>query len=304
MDDVTFSAPAQTQDRQIETAPLTRRNSRSRKGRIIVPAVLAFAASLLAVGAEGQAAYASSPTVRVATWNVLGKNSAAHIKAGTRALTHSSDVFGLQEMSSERKRAAAGRGASGFKMSTDRTAVPILYRASKYTLMSQGRRLAFAAGQHVEYSSRDHKRKLGPKWVTYVHLRDRSSKRTFWVVNTHMIVGAYNTAQETKSHPRRVRLYKKQEATVTKLTDSIRATGAAVYVTCDCNVNYSSDAAPVQAMRDHRLNASWRWMTSAATHGSRKIDYVWSDLSPAKQVTGAKHGSDHSSLTVTYLRAS
>ena len=85
--------------------------------------------------------------VRVATWNVLRSNSKGKIADGTRELTTQSDVFGLQELGSESDRAAAARGADGFTMTTDRTAVPIFYRTDKYTVLAQGRERAYAAGE-------------------------------------------------------------------------------------------------------------------------------------------------------------
>lgn len=238
--------------------------------------------------------------IRVGTWNAQKTNSESDIAAGARDLSTQADVFGLQELSDPARRAAAARGAFGFTMTDDRTAVPIFYRTSAYSLLEQGRQLAFDQGQRIERTAGDHNSVTGRKWVTWVHLRDAASGADFYVLNTHMLVGAENTAAQRRANPRRVALYQRQLGTLTALADRFRASGAAVYATCDCNVNYGPDAPPVKTMRQHGLSPSWRTLHSHATHGKRDIDYVWSTTTPTSQVTGSRHGSDHAFLAVTY----
>lgn len=239
--------------------------------------------------------------VRVATWNALKSNKTSRITAGTRELTKYADVFGLQELGDSRKRAAAAKGAEGFTMTTDRTAVPILYRTSQYTLLDQGRKLALKGGERVERSRHDGRSVAGRKWVTWAHLQDKTTLQSFYVLNTHMLVGAQNSTKMRKANPRRVALYKRQLATVTALTDAFRADGSAVYVTCDCNVNYSPRVSPIVAMGKHNLVPSWQTLDSPATKGKRAIDYVFSTEAPAAQITGDRNGSDHAFLAVTFL---
>lgn len=246
-----------------------------------------------------------APEVRVGTWNVLKNNSTSQIAAGTTALTARADVFGLQELGSPAKRAAAARGAVGFTMTTDRTAVPILYRTSQYTALTQGRVQAFSRGQRVERLSGKGTELTAAKYVTWVQLQDVATSETFYVVNTHLLVGAENSATQRKANKLRVALYAKQLATVTRLTDSFLASGAAVYATCDCNVNYAADASPVMTMRNHGLTPNWLTLDGRATHGKRYIDYVWSNQAPASQSTGgARYGSDHAPMAVTFRSSS
>jgi len=245
-------------------------------------------------------ARAGAPSLRVGTWNALKTNSTAHIAAGTRDLSEHTDVFGLQELGNPTKRAAAARGAVGFSMSTDRTAVPILYRNAHYTLLGQGRVLAFPQGSRVEPTADDKTSVAGPKFVTWVHLQDKRTRQSFYVLNTHLLVGAENTAHTRAANPRRVKLYQRQLSVLTTLADAFRADGSAVYATCDCNVDYAPEAAPVVTMRKHGLVPSWQTLRSPATHGKRDIDYVWSTEAPASQITGDHHGSDHAFLAVTF----
>jgi cell wall-associated NlpC family hydrolase len=238
--------------------------------------------------------------VRVATWNVLASNANGRIADGVRDLTTRTDVFGLQEMGSRSDRATAAKAAVGFTMSTDRTAVPIFYRTDKYTVITQGRERAFEAGENTEAYGGQSGRTKG-KWVTWVQLQDNATRETFYVLNTHFLVGAYNNKKQTKKNDRRVALYQRQLATVTGLVDSFQASGAAVYVTCDCNVNYDPDAGPVELMSDHGISPNWQHLDGKATIGKKtRLDYVWSNRAPTEQTVGDKHGSDHSPVIVTY----
>ena len=240
--------------------------------------------------------------IRVSTWNVLLSNSKKGIAGGIRDLTSTSDVFGLQEMGSSADRATAARTATaeGFTMTTDRTAVPIFYRTDKYTVIEQGRQRAFSAGQKVERRGGKGTEKTKDKWVNWVQLQDNATQETFYVVNTHLLVGAYNKGVNGKNK-KRIALYKQQLNTVTALTDQFQSSGSSVYVTCDCNVNYDADADPVAAMGDSGLIANWRDLDGSPTLGKKqRLDYVWSNRTPSGQTIGEKSGSDHSSVTVTY----
>ena len=240
--------------------------------------------------------------IRVSTWNVLLSNSKKGIAGGIRDLTSTSDVFGLQEMGSSADRATASRTATaeGFTMTTDRTAVPIFYRTDKYTVIEQGRQRAFSAGQKVERRGGKGTEKTKDKWVTWVQLQDNATQETFYVVNTHLLVGAYNKGVNGKNK-KRIALYKQQLNTVTALTDQFQSSGSSVYVTCDCNVNYDADADPVAAMGDSGLIANWRDLDGSPTLGKKqRLDYVWSNRTPSEQSIGEKSGSDHSAVTVTY----
>ena len=185
-------------------------------------------------------------------------------------------------------------------MTTDRTAVPIFYRTDKYTAIDQGRQRAFSAGQKVERRGGKGTEKTKDKWVTWVQLQDNATQETFYVVNTHLLVGAYNKGVNGKNK-KRIALYKQQLNTVTALTDQFQSSGSSVYVTCDCNVNYDADADPVATMADSGLIANWRDLDGSPTLGKKqRLDYVWSNRTPSGQTIGEKSGSDHSAVTVTY----
>ncbi len=240
--------------------------------------------------------------IRISTWNVLRSNSKGGIADGIKKLAANSDVFGLQELGSSADRATARRAATaaGFTMTTDGTAVPMFYRTDKYTAVDQGRQRAFSAGQRVERRGGKGTEKTNDKWVNWVQLQDSATQETFYAVNTHLLVGAYNKGVNGKNK-KRMALYNQQLNTVTALTDQFQSSGSSVYVTCDCNVNYQADAGPVAKMADSGLIANWRDLDGSPTLGKRqRLDYVWSNRTPSSQDIGEKSGSDHSMVTVTY----
>lgn len=241
-----------------------------------------------------------SAPVTIATWNVLESNAKGRIADGIRELTGKADVFGLQEMGSRSDRATAANAAQGYTMTTDRTAVPIFYRSDKYTAVEQGKVRAFPAGETVERRGGKGTVKTSGKSITWVQLRDNATSETFYVVNTHLLVGAYNSTK-AKNNQRRVALYKQQLNALGNLVDSLQINGAAVYVTGDFNVNYSRDASPIEIMSSHGLTPNWQHLDGAATIGKKtRLDYVWSNRAPSEQTVGSKYGSDHSSVFVTY----
>lgn len=241
-----------------------------------------------------------SAPVTIATWNVLRSNAKGRIADGVRELTSKADVFGLQEMGSSSDRAAAAAAAQGYTMTTDRTAVPIFYRADKYTAVEEGKVRAFPSGETVERRSGKGTERTTGKSITWIHLRDNATSETFYVVNTHMLVGAFNSSK-AKRNDRRMALYKQQLNAVGNLVDSLQANGAAVYVTGDFNVNYDRDASPVEMMSDHGLSPNWQHLDGDATIGKKtRLDYVWSNRAPSEQTVGDKYGSDHSTVFVTY----
>ena len=242
-----------------------------------------------------------SAGVRIATWNVLNSNSKGRIAEGIQALATSADVFGLQEMGSSSDRAMASRAASsaGFTMITDRGPVPLFYRTDKYTVIDHGKVRAFPGGEKVERRQGKGTERTTGKSIAWVQLRDDTTRETFYVLNTHLLVGAYNP--NVKHNDRRITLYKRQLGALTNLVDGFQSDQSAVYVTGDFNVNYDTDATPIVHMADHGLTPNWQYLEGGATIGKKtRLDYVWSNRAPSEQIIGDKFGSDHSSVVVTY----
>lgn len=235
------------------------------------------------------------------SWNALKSNSVANIRAGVAALAAKADVFGLQELGDGTRRQAAAGAASGFAMTTDNTAVPIMYRSSRYTLLDQGRELAFRSGRHVE--SGVDGTVVGPKWVVWAEFRDQTTGAKIGFVNTHLLPSVQQDGRVDTSMPKRQALYTNHLGVYVSVIDRLRASGFQTVATCDCNVSYKPELAPVVNMRAHGMTANWADVKAPPSHGSRSIDYVWAEPPPASQITGPGYGSDHRWIAVTYLSA-
>jgi len=230
----------------------------------------------------------------VGSWNVLGSNSSGNIAAGVKdMIAGGATVFGLQEMGAEPKRAAAAAAASGYTMTTDRTAVPIFYKTSQYTAKATGREEAFPDGQRVE--SGVDGTIVGPKFVTWAHLTDRTTGQDLAVINTHLLPSVQTGGKLDPAKPKRVALWKRQVGTVNRLAAGFRAKGIPVVVTGD--MNYSG---PPPAFKG--LASNWATLNGPATHGKRTIDHVLAGgATPSSQEVLKAHGSDHKPLLVTYV---
>lgn len=82
--------------------------------------------------------------------------------------------------------------------------------------------------------------------------------------------------------------------------DLLHAVGYQVAASCDCNLRYKADLAPVAAVRSRGMIANRATVNSRPGHGSRSIDYVWSTVRPAGQITSHRFDSDHAFVAVTY----
>lgn len=233
------------------------------------------------------------------SWNTRKSNNLTNIRAGVATLSAAADVFGLQELGDGDRRQAAATAAPGFAMTTDNTAVPIMYRSSRYTVLAQGHEQAFGAGQHVEPGVDG--TVVGPKWVVWAELQDNTTGARVALVNTHLLPSVQHNGKMDTAKPKRLALYNKHLGVYLSVIDRIRTAGFQVIATCDCNVSYQPNLAPIVAMRAHGMNPNWADVNAPSSHGSRSIDYVWAEPPPASQITGGQNGSDHRWIAVTYL---
>ena len=165
--------------------------------------------------------------VSVATWNVLKSNSKGRITEGVRRWPAPPTCSVCRRwVAAPTGRRVTGPRPAGFTMTTDRTAVPLFYRTDKYTAVEQGRSARSRAAQKIERrSGKGTERTLG-KSVTWLQLRDNATQETFYVVNTHLIVGAYNGVK-AKNNDRRIALYKQQIGALTNRSTASRPRGSA-----------------------------------------------------------------------------
>src|SRR6185312_8067731 len=154
---------------------------------------------------------------------------------------------------------------------------------------------------------------LGPRWISWVQLRQKSTGGAFTFVNTHFIPTIDYGGRPDTSRPNRLRVYDQEMNALLGLVDRLKA-AAPVVGTMDANIDARRDAQhrnprwPFVRMAGHGVYSSWRVLGAPAggTHDSRLIDYVWSTAStiiPTGQTIGGHHGSDHKSVRVTLSTA-
>jgi endonuclease/exonuclease/phosphatase family metal-dependent hydrolase len=295
-----------------------------------VPAV---AVLVLAGGLAAPDATSASPRphrAKTAHIQVASYNTASHIRTRravgdvVRLAETGADVLGLQEMASPDRRARVARrlvacGDCRFRAFVPRGAVPgsmpILYRAHRFHLLGSGSR-------QITDATRVGSRGAGPavlraRYVNWVHLRERRTGRSLFVLNTHAVPtvqgesGGPNTRQ-----PRRLAIYRKHMRGVQEMIRRFERRGARVFLTGDLNVNYRTDCRraahlfPYHRLGEVGMRASYRalGMPERGTHvlpnGSdrRLIDYVYylphRSARPEEQHVLHGYSSDHRPLLV------
>ncbi|GAA3632579.1 exonuclease/endonuclease/phosphatase family protein [Microlunatus ginsengisoli] len=253
--------------------------------------------------------------VTVATWNTLYTNPAARVVDGIRSIGVAADVIGLQEVTSSRKRAEiAARLGQDWQLyagGDGNNTTPVVWRKANYDLLAHG---AVEASGLVRIEPGASGTVLGPRWITWVQLRDRSTGGAFSFVNTHLIPTIDAGGRPARSRPQRLRVYDQQIGRLLGLIDKLKAAGP-VIGTIDANIDARGDATyrdprwPYAQFARHGVSTNWRMLGAPATggtHDTRLIDWVWSTtgtIIPTSQQVGDSYGSDHHSLRVSLSSA-
>lgn len=227
----------------------------------------------------------------VVTWNSGAWNSTSRVLAGFRALANDAQVIAGQELPSEARRAAVARAMpAGWRMypsaggTRKATAVPILVDTNRLEVIAQGRVKVITRHVRVEHGSDGNT--TGPKFVTWVTVRDGQGRR-FSVVNTHLVVSA------SAAKPRRLAQWRKQVAGT--LAVAGRLSADPVVITCDCNAQSNPFGGQGFDSSSKALGQT------LLTHTNRTLDYVaTAGAEPAGQALAGPWGSDHKALLVTF----
>ncbi len=263
------------------------------------------------------------PTFDVATYNVHYQSTPAETVSDlTKIAAAGADIIGLQEMGTRDKRDAVREQLVDCStcqfdaFMTDlgaQNATPILYRWSEFRLESTGSRQVSEA-TYVGPSG------AGPstvkaKFINYVELRHRATGQVVYVLNNHAVASVQGSdGGRDLSHPERLQLYLQHMEGLQGLITELSATGAAVLVTGDFNVNYRKDHIvqdtlfPYDRMRQVDTAASWETlgMPKLGTHGDgdRLIDYVFyrrnTPVLPQSQRILDQCTSDHRPVLVRF----
>ena len=237
------------------------------------------------------------------------------------------DVLGLQEMSSRTRRNAVLDAVQDCDSCTMRGvffdqnahvgAVPILYRADRFTLYDSGSVMlsdyTFIGDKGAGPST------LPPKYLNWVKLQDKRTGRFFYVMNSHAVASVQASDGGANTNQRRLAVYRKHMDGVKSLVAQVKRRQVGVFVLGDLNVNYRRDRVvrdqlfPYVNMAEVSVQASYEHLGVPATgthnrldgtSSTRLIDYVYFMprlvFAPASQSILGGYSSDHRPLVVGF----
>ena len=251
-------------------------------------------------------------SLRMATWNVLKSNNNQRIVAGLKAVASAgADVIAVQELqSSHRGSVARQLRVAGWAMSDGNTATPVLWRASKYRLLAQGRVKEFGVVRIEPGSAAG--ASIGPKWIQWVQLKDTSTGAVFIAASHHLVPGIESKGRTDRDGPRRVAYAKRQILAAGQLAQQLGRHGQIPFlIGSDWNIDARKDARirtagfPYTTLPAYGLYSNWRVLgyPRNGTHGSRLIDGIFSTtktIAPVRQQILGHYGSDHRAALVQY----
>ena len=235
------------------------------------------------------------------------------------------DVITLQEMSNpQRRKEVLAKlvtcGGCAFRAYMPRSAVPggtpILYREKRFELLKAGTKLV-AEAEHVG------SRGAGPatlraRYVNWVHLRERRTDRSVYVLNNHAVPSVQAHGGPNKKMRKRLDMYRHHMRGLQELVVRFKHHGGKVFVAGDLNVNYRGDRLtrahvfPYYRLGKVGLRASYRTLgePKRGTHvlssgnANRLIDYVYylprPAVEPVAQHVLGGYASDHRPLFVEF----
>lgn len=163
----------------------------------------------------------------------------------------SRDVVGMQELASHGKpealRNRTGCASCFYDAWIPGSAsqggnLPILWRKDRFHVVKnkKGRPMRFAyrvhGAENVEPGAGGSR--TTTKYITYVLLRDKQTRRSFWVMNAHALPSVEGACGHPNGKTRRLALYQRM---MTAFEDRIAHKKRPVFVTGDYNVNYRCD---------------------------------------------------------------
>ena len=182
-------------------------------------------------------------TVRMGTWNVLKSNSNSRIVAGLLAIgAAGADVIGVQELQRHLRATVARRmKQAGWEMSDGNSATPVFWRASKYTLLAQGRVKVFGVVRIESGGAAGSS--IGPKFIQWVQLQDNTTKAVFIAASHHLVPTIETKGHPNRQGPKRVAYAKQQIIAAGELATRLSRGGQIPFlIAADWNVDARKDA--------------------------------------------------------------
>lgn len=277
--------------------------------------IIVFAISFGAVGFYLlKSSFAATPSnLTLATWNVDMQNK-KDVAAGAKTVLQKANIVGLQQVHTAVQRdtiyklTQSGKYASSPKAHTANTSAtgvesyPIVWRQKEFTRVSEGVSGQVSAGVDG----------LRPRYIVWVKLKQNSTGKQFYVVNTHMIRdveinGAFSSKKAN------VEQYTAHMAKLVEQVKKLQTEKLPVFVAGSFSMDYRKDTGKVSVFPKAALGAigvksNWELTNlkgvsaKATTYGSsaRLVDYVfaWNANSVSTSV-GGSYGSDHKAVFFT-----
>ena len=291
----------------------------------IAPAMFKVATEQACAGATGADGSVPLPvgaagrelSVTMATWNVLGSNSTARIMTGLRTIGKAGvDVIAVQELSSSHRPTAAKQmRQAGWATPDGILATALFWRAAKYKVLAQGQVKQLGVVRIEPGSAAG--TSIGPKFIQWAELQDRTSGAVFIAASHHLLPGIETKGRPNPTAPRRVAYAKKQIRDVGELANRTGRGGQIPFMIAgDWNVDARKDAKiraagfPYVTLQRDNLYSNWRTLgyPATGTHaGGRLIDAIFSTTrtaAPVRQQILGSYGSDHKAVLVRYTNRS
>lgn len=234
---------------------------------------------------------------RIASFNTASFLSTRAAVRDIKAVANSPvDILALQEMSSPERRDAVRAALVDcdgcvFDMFVPAggavpAGTPILYRRDRFWVIESG---SVQVTEETYVGPRGAgPSTIRPKYVNWLRLRDRLTRRQVYVLNNHTVPTVQAPDGGPNDNKERLAIYRRHMAGLTALVTQLSDTGGAMFVTGDFNVNYRKDRVvatsffPYAALGRVAVHASYEhtWEPEIGTHilpsgfDMRLIDYV------------------------------
>ena len=275
-------------------------------------------------------AYQTGETT-IASWNTLYDNTPSAVGSGAASLAARAQIISFQELNSPDRRQAikasliecAGCHYSGyFPDSTGdgwgtSATVSLAWDTQRFT--------ALKTGTYAVLGDKAYGANTSNKWINWVKLRDDTTGKQLYVLNTHFTAGVEKNGVATTTTAAQKNYQAHMNYLVNVLT-TLAKEKVAVYVTGDFNVDYRLDSTvsyfPNKALSAIKMTNGWKQLGLAgveessgslvasptATVKNRILDYVWTNARPeetpvAMAINSDSYGSDHYPVLYT-LRTS
>ena len=198
--------------------------------------------------------------------------------------------------------------------------MPILWNKTRFTLKDFGTYTALKSG--YKDASGDW---VSLKWINWVKLQDKTTSKSFFVVNTHTVAGIEAGGQPKSTNKKtaagqRLSTYVKHMDLLVNLVGYLKEQNLPIFVTGDFNVNYRYDSLQANQYKEFpyarfgavALKSNYQLTNMAGIGstmgtqgtGTRLIDYIFSwDKGNITYLSNAistqRYGSDHAPVTMT-----